>query len=53
MDINAIRALLTVLSLLSFVGIALWAYSGARKSRFEVAAQLVFDEPRQLSENDQ
>lgn len=53
MDLNTLRALLTLLSLLSFVGIALWAYSSARKPRFEDAAQLVLDEPQPLSENDQ
>lgn len=53
MDLNVMRALITVLSLLSFIGIAWWAYSSSRRKRFEDAARLVFDEPQQLSENDQ
>lgn len=47
MDINDARSILTVLSFASFVGIALWAYSGHNKARFDEAARLPFadDEP--------
>jgi cytochrome c oxidase cbb3-type subunit 4 len=44
MDINDLRSLMTVLSLLTFVGIVLWAYSSRRKQAFDEAAHLVFDE---------
>ncbi len=38
----------TLISLLLFIGICVWAYSGARHERFRDAAQLPFrdDEPQ-------
>jgi cytochrome c oxidase cbb3-type subunit 4 len=40
------RNIVTVLSLLSFLGIVFWAYSASRKPAFEEAARLPFaDEP--------
>ena len=44
MDIDTMRSVITVVSFLTFIGIVLWAYSGARKARFEEAARLPFDE---------
>lgn len=44
MDIDTLRAVYTLVAFLTFLGIVLWAYSGARKSRFEEAARLPFDE---------
>ena len=44
MDINLIRALVTVLALAAFLGVVWWAYAPSRKSRFERDAQLVFDD---------
>lgn len=44
MDIDTMRSIITVVSFLTFIGIVLWAYSGARKARFEEAARLPFDE---------
>jgi cytochrome c oxidase cbb3-type subunit 4 len=43
-DINLIRALVTVLALAAFAGIVWWAYAPSRKSRFEDDARLVFDD---------
>ena len=40
MSLPLLRALVTVVSLLVFVGIALWAYSGRRRADFERAARL-------------
>ncbi len=51
MDLNFVRAVVTVLALVSFVGIALWAYSGARRDRFSAAARLPLDEPHHTSES--
>ncbi len=51
MEINDLRAVLTVLALLSFVGIALWAYSGAQRSRFDEAARLPLDESHREPES--
>ncbi len=41
------RSIVTVLSLLAFVGIVFWAWSRHNKERFDEAAQLPFkeDEP--------
>jgi cytochrome c oxidase cbb3-type subunit 4 len=44
MDINDIRAAITVASFLAFVGIVVWAYSGRRKQRFDRAARSVLEE---------
>lgn len=44
MDINDLRTLFTVLVMLIFVGIVIWAYSAKRKSSFDEAAQLVLDD---------
>ena len=40
MDLNLLRSIVTVLMLLMFVGIALWAYSRKRQDGFNEAAQL-------------
>lgn len=42
MDINDLRALVTVLSLIAFVGIWAWAWSRKNRQRFEEAAKLPF-----------
>lgn len=43
MDIVTVRSIITVVSFLTFLGIVYWAYSGARKSRFDAAARLPFE----------
>jgi cytochrome c oxidase cbb3-type subunit 4 len=48
-DINLIRALVTVLALAGFAGIVWWAYAPSRKSRFEEDARLVFDDDPSVS----
>ena len=42
MDVNTLRSLVTVLSLLVFVGILVWTWSGRRTADFEEAASLPF-----------
>ncbi len=42
MDINLIRSVVTVLSLVAFLGIVWWAYSPKSKPRFDEAASLPF-----------
>jgi len=42
MDLNLARSIITVLSLVAFVGIVVWAYGSRRKSRFDEAARLPF-----------
>jgi cytochrome c oxidase cbb3-type subunit 4 len=44
MDINDIRAALTVASFLAFVGIVVWAYSARSKPGFDDAARSVLEE---------
>jgi cytochrome c oxidase cbb3-type subunit IV len=44
MDINTIRSIVTVVAFLTFLGIVVWAYGDARKSRFDAAARLPFEE---------
>jgi cytochrome c oxidase cbb3-type subunit IV len=42
MDINDIRAVLTVLGFVGFVGIFLWAYGRGAQSEFETAQAIPF-----------
>lgn len=45
MDINDLRSIVTVVSLLTFLGIVAWAYGAkSNKKRFEEAANLPFAE---------
>jgi len=44
MDINDVRALITVCSLVAFLGIVAWAYGSKRKARFEQDALSVLDD---------
>ena len=42
MDINTLRVAVTVVSFVTFIGIALWAYSRGPRKGFAEAAQLPF-----------
>mgnify|MGYP002354932376 CR=1 FL=1 len=42
MDVNTWRSMVTVLSLVLFVGLMAWTWNRHRKSAFEEAAQLPF-----------
>ncbi|MFN3579671.1 MAG: cbb3-type cytochrome oxidase subunit 3 [Pseudomonas sp.] len=44
MDINFLRGIATLLALMAFIGITLWAYSSYKKKDFDEAAQLPFDD---------
>jgi cytochrome c oxidase cbb3-type subunit 4 len=44
MDINDLRAAVTVASFLAFIGVVWWAYGARRKHRFERAARSVLEE---------
>lgn len=48
MDTNDLRALFTVISLITFVAIVIWAYSSKNKGRLDEAAQLPFTEDESL-----
>ncbi|MBW2712958.1 MAG: cbb3-type cytochrome c oxidase subunit 3 [Deltaproteobacteria bacterium] len=42
MDVNTVRAIFTLLALLAFVAVVVWAYSSKNKARFEQDALLPF-----------
>lgn len=44
MDINDLRSAVTVLSLVVFVGIAVWAWSRRNQAGFQEAARLPFED---------
>ena len=44
MDINLIRSLVSVALVAAFIWIGWWAYGSARRSRFELDAQLPFSD---------
>jgi cytochrome c oxidase cbb3-type subunit IV len=44
MDINTLRSVVTVISMLLFLALVGWTYARSRKSAFEEAAQLPFME---------
>ena len=44
MDINFLRSAVTVVSLLTFLGIVAWAWSRRNKAGFDEAAQLPFQD---------
>jgi cytochrome c oxidase cbb3-type subunit 4 len=44
MDFTDVRAWLTVVTLIVFVGIVVWAYSSKRKKQFDEAARSVLDD---------
>lgn len=39
-DLSWARSIVTVAAFVTFVGIVIWAWSGARRERFEAAARL-------------
>jgi cytochrome c oxidase cbb3-type subunit 4 len=44
MDVNTLRSLVTVVSLVCFIGIVLWAWSKRNAADFEQAARLPFEQ---------
>lgn len=44
MDFILIQSLWSIVILVTFIGIVLWAYSSKRKSAFDEAARLPFDD---------
>jgi cytochrome c oxidase cbb3-type subunit 4 len=47
------RSIITVISMLTFIGIILWAYSARRKNDFDEAAMLPFNEEDDLNKTTQ
>jgi len=50
MDINDWRGIATILCLLAFAGVVWWAYSPARRKRFEDAAQIPFEDENETGQ---
>ena len=46
MSFTLIQALWSIVILITFLGIVIWAYSGKRKAAFDEAARVPFDEPK-------
>jgi len=44
MDFSTIHSVFTVMVLVIFVGIVLWAYDSRSKARFDAAARIPFDD---------
>ena len=44
MDMNDLRAVLTVVMFVAFLAIVFWAYSKRRKSAFDAAARSILEE---------
>ena len=44
MDLNDIRAVITIASFATFLGVVWWAYSARRRSGFDRAAQSILEE---------
>ncbi len=44
MDFTLIQSLWSIVILVTFIGIVLWAYSGKRKAAFDEAARLPFED---------
>ena len=44
MDFTLIQSLWSIVILVTFIGIVLWAYSSKRKNTFDEAARLPFDD---------
>jgi cytochrome c oxidase cbb3-type subunit 4 len=44
MDTSLIMSVWTIVVMVLFIGIVLWAWSGKRKQRFDEAANIPFDE---------
>ncbi len=47
--ISDARSIITVISMLTFIGIVAWAYSGRRKADFEEAANLPFADEENMN----
>jgi len=44
--LGVLRGLATLLAMLAFVGVCVWAYSRKQRNRFDAAAQLPLEEDR-------
>ena len=47
--VSDMRSVVTIVSMLTFIGIVLWAYSARRKNDFDEAARLPFADDNELN----
>ena len=47
--VSEMRSVVTIVSMLTFIGIVLWAYSARRKNDFDEAARLPFADENELN----
>jgi len=52
MDINDLRAVLTVVIFFAFIGIWIWAWGSRRKADFDASAALPLEEDHPVSNNE-
>lgn len=50
--ITDMRSAITVISMTTFIGIVIWAYSARRKDNFDEAARLPFTDEEDLSQTE-
>ena len=51
MDFTLIQSLWSIVILVTFIGIVMWAYSSKRKASFDEAARLPFDDDEPAGKN--
>ena len=51
MDLNDARILMTLIALVTFIGIVVWAYSGDRKQNFDKAARMALEDEEPIETN--
>ncbi|ABV87536.1 MULTISPECIES: CcoQ/FixQ family Cbb3-type cytochrome c oxidase assembly chaperone [Shewanella] len=49
MDYGTLRGIITIVVMVTFIGIFAWAYSSSRKKQFDDAANLVFSDDEKIS----
>ncbi len=52
MDINDLRGITTLLVMIAFLSVCVWAYSSKRKDRFDEAANLPFSDDDEEQDED-
>ena len=51
MDLNDARILMTLVALITFLGIVIWAYSDRRKQSFDKAARMALEDDEPIEPN--
>ena len=51
MDLNDARILMSLIALVTFICIVVWAYSGGRKQNFDKAARMALEDEEPIDPN--